>query len=89
MILPLAIDWDARAPEAVHAGHSPWLSTTACRTRADVDGAYGKRYAGGLALALAYGLEAASTAGFGALVELTTVESPTTRAVDDPGAARR
>jgi predicted oxidoreductase len=32
---------------------------------ADVDGVYGTGYAGGLALALAYGLEAASTAGFG------------------------
>ncbi len=33
---------------------------------ADVDGVYGIGYAGGLALALAFGLEAAMTAGFGA-----------------------
>lgn len=32
---------------------------------ADVDGVYGTGYAGGLALALGFGLEAASTAGFG------------------------
>ena len=34
---------------------------------ADVDGVYGTGYAGGLALALAFGLQAASTAGFGLL----------------------
>jgi succinate dehydrogenase/fumarate reductase flavoprotein subunit len=33
---------------------------------ADVDGVYGMGYAGGLALALGFGLQAASTAGFGA-----------------------
>ena len=34
---------------------------------ADVDGVYGTGYAGGLALALAFGLQAAATAGFGSL----------------------
>jgi len=33
---------------------------------ADVDGIYGTGYAGGLAMALAFGLEAARSAGFGA-----------------------